>query len=75
MENKTKFLNAQSSFNNLGLCDTNSLCVWANYRLIQKKEKKSNPKDFLITIFNSVEKVNLTVANFFLLLMIEIGSS
>lgn len=40
MESKTKFLNAQSSFNNLGLCDTQLLCVWANDRLIQKKRKK-----------------------------------
>ena len=66
MENKTKILNVQPPFNNLELCDTKLLSLWANDKLIQKKGGgESNPKDFLLTIFSFVEKANLTVANIF----------
>lgn len=64
MDNKTKFLNVQPPFINLGLCDTKLLSLWANDKLIQKKGKK-NPKDFLMTVFSFVEKAKLTVANIF----------
>ena len=37
MENKTKILNVQPPFNNLELCDTKLLSLWANDKLIQKK--------------------------------------
>ena len=66
MENKTKILNVQPPFNNLELCDTKLLSLWANDKLIQKKGGgESNPKDFLVTIFSFVEKSQFNSSKYF----------